>query len=72
MLKLAPGMATLSLVNRASPGLEREAIRLHAAIFGTLSVLVIYALTRLLWGHRPALIAAALDLETAEAGVVST
>ncbi len=37
-----------------------EAIRLHAAIFGTLSVLVTYALTRLLWGHRPALIAAAL------------
>ena len=37
-----------------------EAIRLHAAIFGTLSILATYALTRLLWGHRPALIAAAL------------
>jgi hypothetical protein len=37
-----------------------EAIRLHAVIFGTLSILATYALTRLLWGHRPALIAAAL------------
>ncbi len=37
-----------------------EAIRLHAMIFGTLSVLATYALARLLWGHRPALIAAAL------------
>ncbi|HSD84107.1 MAG TPA: glycosyltransferase family 39 protein, partial [Anaerolineae bacterium] len=37
-----------------------EALRLQAALFGTLSILATYALTRLLWGHRPALIAAAL------------
>jgi Dolichyl-phosphate-mannose-protein mannosyltransferase len=37
-----------------------EAIRLHAVIFGTLSILATYAVTRLLWGRRPALIAAAL------------
>jgi 4-amino-4-deoxy-L-arabinose transferase-like glycosyltransferase len=37
-----------------------EAIRLHGVIFGTLSILAAYALTCLLWGRRPALIAAAL------------
>ncbi|HTP07961.1 MAG TPA: glycosyltransferase family 39 protein, partial [Anaerolineae bacterium] len=37
-----------------------EAIRLHAVIFGTLSILATYAVARLLWGRRPALIAAAL------------
>ncbi len=41
-------------------GETTEAIRLQAAIFGTLSILAAYALTRLLWGRRPALIAAAL------------
>ena len=41
-------------------GETTEAIRLQAAIFGTLSILATYALTRLLWGRRPALIAAAL------------
>jgi hypothetical protein len=37
-----------------------EAVRLHAVIFGTLSILATYAVARLLWGRRPALIAAAL------------
>jgi Dolichyl-phosphate-mannose-protein mannosyltransferase len=37
-----------------------EAIRWSAAVFGTLSILAAYAVTRLLWGRRPALIAAAL------------
>jgi 4-amino-4-deoxy-L-arabinose transferase-like glycosyltransferase len=41
-------------------GETTEALRLQAAIFGTLSILAAYALTRLLWGRRPALIAAAL------------
>ncbi|CAG0932973.1 hypothetical protein TFLX_02833 [Thermoflexales bacterium] len=41
-------------------GETTEALRLQAAIFGTLSILATYALTRLLWGRRPALIAAAL------------
>ncbi len=36
------------------------AIRLHAVIAGTLSVLATYALARLLWGRRAGLIAAAL------------
>ncbi|NTU65899.1 MAG: phospholipid carrier-dependent glycosyltransferase, partial [Chloroflexi bacterium] len=37
-----------------------EAIRWQSVLFGTLSVLAAYALTRLLWGRRPALIAASL------------
>jgi hypothetical protein len=37
-----------------------EAIRLHAVIAGTLSVLATYAVARLLWNHRTGLIAAAL------------
>jgi hypothetical protein len=41
-------------------GQTAEAIRLHSAIIGLLSVVATYALVRQLWGWRAALIAAAL------------